>query len=180
VVPQIVEALPFAIEGGLSLPIVYNTSGYDSHDSLKLLDGIVDVYMPDFKYWSPEASKRYSKAENYGAAVREGISEMQRQVGDLVLDESGLAKRGLLVRHLVMPGGVAETREVMRYLAREISPRVYVNLMDQYYPAFKTDRYPEIHRRITEEEYLAAYEAALEEGITRLDARAPNKHALRA
>jgi putative pyruvate formate lyase activating enzyme len=180
VVPQIVEALPFAIEGGLSLPIVYNTSGYDSLESLQLLDGIVDVYMPDFKYWSPEASKRYSKAENYGAAVREGISEMQRQVGDLVLDESGLAKRGLLVRHLVMPGGVAETRQVMRYLAREISPRVYVNLMDQYYPAFKTDRYPEIHRRITQEEYLAACEAALEEGITRLDARAPHKHALRA
>jgi putative pyruvate formate lyase activating enzyme len=147
---------------------------------LKLLDGIVDVYMPDFKYWSAEASKRYSKAENYPRAVREGLREMQRQVGDLVLDEEGMAKRGLLVRHLVMPAGIAETREVMRFLAREISPNVYVNLMDQYYPAFKTDRYPEIHRRITEEEYRAAYEAAVEEGITRLDARAPRKHALHA
>jgi putative pyruvate formate lyase activating enzyme len=180
VVPQIVEALPFATEAGLRLPLVYNTSGYDSLESLKLLHGIVDVYMPDFKYWSAEASKRYSKAENYPQAVQEGLREMQRQVGDLILDEEGLAQRGLLVRHLVMPGGVAETREVMRFLAREISPNVYVNLMDQYHPAFKTDRYPEIRRRITEEEYQAAYEAALEEGITRLDARAPRKHALYA
>jgi putative pyruvate formate lyase activating enzyme len=178
VVPQIVEALPFAIDAGLRLPIVYNTSGYDSLESLRLLDGIVDIYMPDFKYWGSEASKRYSKAEDYPRAVREGLKEMQRQVGDLVLDENGLAKRGLLVRHLVMPGGVAGTREVMRFLAREVSPNVYVNLMDQYYPAFKTDRYPEIHRRITEEEYQAAYEAVLEEGIARLDARAPRKHAL--
>ncbi len=175
VVPQIVEALPYAIEAGLRIPLVYNTSGYDSLESLKLLDGIVDIYMPDFKYWSPEASKRYSKAEDYPQAAREGIREMQRQVGDLVLDEDGLAKRGLLVRHLVMPGGVAGTRKVMRFLAREISPNVYVNLMDQYYPAFKTDRYPEVHRRISKEEYLAGYEAAVEEGITRLDARAPRK-----
>ena len=178
VVPQIVEALPFAVEGGLRLPLVYNTSGYDSLESLRLLDGIVDVYMPDFKYWSSEAAKRYSKAEDYPRAAKEGMKEMQRQVGDLVFDDEGLAKRGLLVRHLVMPGGVAGTREVMRFLAREISKNVYVNLMDQYYPAFKTERYPEIHRRITEEEYQAAYEAAIEEGITRLDARAPRKHAL--
>jgi putative pyruvate formate lyase activating enzyme len=180
VVPQIVEALPIAIAAGFRLPLVYNTSGYDSLESLRLLEGIVDIYMPDFKYWSAESSKRYSKAENYARAVQEGLREMQRQVGDLVLDANGLAKRGLLVRHLVMPGGVAETREVMRFLAREISKNVYVNLMDQYYPAFKTERYPEIHRRVTEEEYLAACEAALEEGITRLDARAPRKHALQA
>jgi putative pyruvate formate lyase activating enzyme len=178
VVPQIVEALPFAIEGGLRVPLVYNTSGYDSLESLKLLDGIVDVYMPDFKYWTSDSARRYSKAEDYAGAVQEGVLEMQRQVGDLVFDERGLARRGLLVRHLVMPGGVAGTREVMRFLAREVSKNVYVNLMDQYYPAFKTDRYPEIHRRITAEEYEAAYEAALEEGISRLDARAPAKHAL--
>jgi putative pyruvate formate lyase activating enzyme len=180
VVPQIVEALPFAIEGGLRLPLVYNTSGYDSLASLKLLDGIVDVYMPDFKYWDSDSARRYSKAEDYGDAVREGILEMQRQVGDLAFDEHGLARRGLLVRHLVMPGGVAGTRDVMRFLAREVSKNVYVNLMDQYYPAFKTDRYPEIHRRISDEEYDAAYEAALEEGISRLDARAPKKRALPA
>jgi putative pyruvate formate lyase activating enzyme len=180
VVPQIVEALPIAIEAGFRLPLVYNTSGYDSLESLMLLEGIVDIYMPDLKYWSAGASKRYSKAENYARAVQEGLREMQRQVGDLVLDDDGLAKRGLLVRHLVMPAGASETREVMRFLAREISSNVYVNLMDQYHPAFKTERYPEIHRRITEEEYLAAYEAAIEEGITRLDARAPRKHALQA
>jgi putative pyruvate formate lyase activating enzyme len=180
VVPQIVEALPFAVEGGLRLPLVYNTSGYDSLESLKLLDGIVDVYMPDFKYWTSDSARRYSKAEDYGDAVRKGILEMQRQVGDLVFDERGLARRGLLVRHLVMPGGVAGTREVMRFLAREVSRNVYVNLMDQYYPAFKTDRYPEIHRRISDGEYEAAYEASLEEGISRLDARAPRKRALPA
>jgi putative pyruvate formate lyase activating enzyme len=180
VVPQIVEALPFAVEGGLRLPLVYNTSGYDSLESLKLLDGIVDVYMPDFKYWTSDSARRYSKAEDYGDAVREGMLEMQRQVGDLVFDERGLARRGLLVRHLVMPGGAADTREVMRFLAREVSRSVYVNLMDQYYPAFKTERYPEIHRRISDEEYEAAYEAALEEGVSRLDARAPRKRALPA
>ncbi|HSF18790.1 MAG TPA: radical SAM protein [Vicinamibacteria bacterium] len=178
VVPQIVEALPFAIDGGLRLPIVYNTSGYDSLESLRLLDGIVDIYMPDFKYWDPEMAKRYSKADNYPDAVREGLREMHRQVGDLVFDDLGLAKRGVLVRHLVMPGGVAGTRDVMRFLVREISADIYVNLMDQYYPAYKTDRYPEIHRRITEEEYHAAYEMALDEGVRRLDARAPLKHAL--
>ena len=120
VVPQVIEALPIAIEGGLRLPIVYNTSGYDSLESLRLLDGLVDVYMPDFKYGSAEVARRYSKADDYVDAVKAGLKEMQRQVGDLVLDERGLARRGLLVRHLVMPGGVAGTRDVMRFLAREI------------------------------------------------------------
>jgi putative pyruvate formate lyase activating enzyme len=180
VVPQILEALVEAVRLGLRLPLVYNTSAYDSLESLRLMEGVVDVYMPDFKYWDSDSARRYSKAEDYGDAVREGILEMQRQVGDLAFDEHGLARRGLLVRHLVMPGGVAGTRDVMRFLAREVSKNVYVNLMDQYYPAFKTDRYPEIHRRISDEEYDAAYEAALEEGISRLDARAPKKRALPA
>jgi putative pyruvate formate lyase activating enzyme len=175
VVPEIVEALPLAIEGGLRIPIVYNTSAYDSLASLELLDGIVDIYMPDAKFWDPDMAKRYSKAENYPRAMQEGLREMQRQVGDLVFDGEGLARRGLLVRHLVMPGGVAGTRKMMRFLAREISSNVYVNLMDQYYPAFKTARYPEIDRRITEEEYREAHRIAIEEGITRLDARAPTK-----
>ncbi len=178
VVPQIMEALPIAIDEGLRLPIVYNTSGYDSMESLSLMEGVVDVYMPDFKFWDSAMAKRYAKAENYVEAVKESVKEMHRQVGDLVLDENGLAKRGLLVRHLVMPGGVAGTREVMRFLAKEISPDVYVNLMDQFYTAGKTDRYPEIHRRITEEEYTAAFEAAMEEGVSRLDARSPEKHGL--
>ena len=178
VVPQVIEALPIAIEGGLRLPIVYNTSGYDSLESLRLLDGLVDVYMPDFKYGSAEVARRYSKADDYVDAVKAGLKEMQRQVGDLVLDERGLARRGLLVRHLVMPGGVAGTRDVMRFLAREISPNVYVNLMDQYYPAFKTDRYREIDRRISEDELREAIQAARDAGIHRLDSRAPAKRAL--
>ena len=172
VVPQVVEALPIAIEGGLRLPIVYNTSGYDSLESLRLLDGLVDIYMPDFKFWSAHQAERYSKAADYVDTVKEGLKEMQRQVGDLTLDERGLARRGLLVRHLVMPGGVAGTREIMRFLAREISENVYVNVMDQYRPAFKTDRYPEIHRRTMGEEHQLALEIAREEGIRRIDARA--------
>ena len=178
VVPQVIDALPIAIKGGLRLPIVYNTSGYDSHESLRLLDGLVDVYMPDFKYGSAEVAKRYSKADDYIDAVKAGLKEMQRQVGDLVFDERELARRGLLVRHLVMPGGVAGTRDVMRFLASEISPNVYVNLMAQYYPAFKTDRYREIDRRISEAELSEAIQAAREEGIHRLDSRAPAKRAL--
>jgi len=172
VVPQVVEALPIAIEGGLRLPIVYNTSGYDSLESLRLLDGLVDIYMPDFKFWSAHEAERYSKAADYVDAVKEGLKEMQRQVGDLTLDEHGLARRGLLVRHLVMPGGVAGTREIMRFLAREISHNVYVNLMDQYRPAFKTDRYPEIHRRTMGEEHQRSLEIAREEGVRRVDSRA--------
>ena len=175
VVPQIVEALAFALEGGLRVPIVYNTSGYDALESLKLLDGLVDIYMPDFKFWSSESAGRYSKAADYPDVVKEGLREMQRQVGDLVFDERGLARRGLLVRHLVMPGGLAETREILRFLVREISPNVYLNLMDQYHPAYKTDRYPELHRRIGEEEYRAHYEAAREAGVKRLDFRPLSK-----
>jgi len=178
VVPQILEALPLAIEGGLRLPLVYNTSGYDSLQSLRLLDGVVDVYMPDFKCWDSEVAGRYLKAENYPDAVREGLREMYRQVGDLVVDENGLARRGLLVRHLVMPGGVAGTREIMRFLHDEISPGTSVNLMDQYHPSGKSERYPEIHRRIQEAEYDQAYEMSWEEGIRRLDARAPRKRRL--
>ncbi|HLE21396.1 MAG TPA: radical SAM protein [Vicinamibacteria bacterium] len=178
VVPQILEALLLAIPDGLTLPLVYNTSGYDSLESLRLLDGVVDIYMPDFKFWDSDVARRYSKAENYPGAVREGLREMHRQVGDLVLDEKGLARRGLLVRHLVMPGGMAGTREIMRFLCREISPDTYVNLMDQYYPAGKTDRYPEIHRRVDEGEYAQAYQMARQEGIRRLDARTPRASSL--
>jgi len=175
VVPQILEALPLAIEGGLRLPLVYNTSGYDSQESLRLLEGVVDIYMPDFKYWDSEVSRRYSKAENYPEAVKEGLKEMHRQVGDLVLDQQNLARRGIILRHLIMPGGLAGTREVMRFVAREVSRDTYVNLMDQYYPAGKTERYPEIHRRITRQEYQEAFHAARAEGIWRLDPRAPRK-----
>jgi putative pyruvate formate lyase activating enzyme len=178
VVPQILEALPLAIEGGLQIPLVYNTSGYDSLESLRLLEGVVDIYMPDFKYWESAKAKRLSKAEDYPEAAREGLKEMHRQVGDLVIDESGIARRGILLRHLVMPGNVAGTQEVMRFIAQEVSPDTYVNLMDQYHPAFKTERYPEIDRRITEDEYKDAWEAAHQEGVRRLDGRAPGRRIL--
>jgi putative pyruvate formate lyase activating enzyme len=175
VVPQILEALPLAIERGLRLPIVYNTSAYDSMDSLHLMDGIVDIYMPDFKFWDPELSLRYLKAKDYAEAARRAIKEMHRQVGPLKLDENGLAKRGVLVRHLVMPGGIAGTAEIMRFLAGEVSPDTYVNVMAQYYPAGKVgdEKYAEINRRTTNSEYLEAVWLAQEAGLWRFDERRP-------
>ena len=173
VVPQIVEALPLAIERGLRLPIVYNTSAYDSMESLELLDGIVDIYMPDFKYWDSEMARKYSKAPDYPEVARRTIKEMHRQVGDLVMDEHGLARRGLLIRHLVMPGDIAGTREVMRWIARELSPTTYVNVMAQYYPAGKVSRseYAEINRRVLPSEYARALDEARRAGLDRLDSR---------
>jgi putative pyruvate formate lyase activating enzyme len=173
VVPQMLEALPFAIEAGLRLPIVYNTSAYDSMESLSLLDGIVDIYMPDFKFWDAKISLMYVKAKDYAESARRAIKEMHRQVGDLVVDGRGLARRGLMVRHLVMPMGLAETREIMRFIATEISMNTYVNIMAQYYPAGKVDdnNYPEINRHITETEYNEAVAIANEEGLFRLDPR---------
>lgn len=173
VVPQIIEALPLAIECGLRLPIVYNTSAYDSMESLELLDGIVDIYMPDFKYWDSEMAREYSKAPDYPEVARRTIKEMHRQVGDLIIDEHGLAKRGLLLRHLVMPNDIAGTREVMRWIARELSPTTYVNVMAQYYPAGKVSRseYAEINRRILPTEFARALDEAHRAGLDRLDSR---------
>lgn len=173
VVPQILEAVPIAVEMGLRLPIVYNTSAYDSLTSLKLLEGIVDIYMPDFKFWDAELSRRYLKAKGYPEAARAAIKEMHRQVGDLVLDENGLARRGLLVRHLVMPGFLEDTRKIMRFLAREISPNTYVNIMSQYHPAGQVSpkKYPEICRTLLPKEYARAVEIAREEGLHRFDER---------
>jgi putative pyruvate formate lyase activating enzyme len=176
VVPQIVEALPQAIEGGLRLPIVYNTSAYDSMESLELLDGVVDIYMPDFKYWDSEMARKYSKAPDYPEVARRTIKEMHRQVGDLVLDENRLARRGLLVRHLVMPENIAGTREVMGWIARELSPTTYVNLMAQYYPAGKVSRqeYQEINRRLKPAEYEQALDEAWRAGLKHLDPCRPS------
>jgi len=170
VVPQILEALPLAIEAGLSLPIVYNTSGYDSLESLEQMDGIVDIYMPDFKFWDPAMAKRYAKAEDYPEVARRVVTEMHRQVGALQIDpDTGLAFRGVLVRHLVMPDNAAGTLEIMRFLAEELSPDTYVNVMGQYTPQFKADRYPEIDRRPTAAEMAAAFGDARVAGIRRLD-----------
>lgn len=173
VVPQVLEALAPAVEGGLAIPIVYNTSAYDALQSLELLDGIVDIYMPDFKYWSADLSRRYLKAEDYPVAARAAIKEMHRQVGPLRIDANGLATRGLLIRHLVMPGGLNETRAILEWIARELGTDTYINLMDQYRPAGRVcaDAYPEINRRVTSSEFDTAVEIALDLGLTRLDDR---------
>jgi putative pyruvate formate lyase activating enzyme len=175
VVPQILEALPYAVRGGLRLPIVYNTSSFDSLESLGHMDGIVDIYMPDFKYWNTETAKHYLKSPKYPEAARAAIREMHRQVGDLVCDEHGLARRGLLVRHLVMPGGLEETRQIMRFLADEITTNTYVNIMAQYYPAGKVseEKYSELNRRITRDELERAYAYARAAGLRRFDERRP-------
>jgi len=177
VVPQILEALPPAIEGGLRLPLVYNTSAYDSLHSIELMDGVVDVYMPDFKFWDPEMARIYSKAPNYPEAARCAIRAMHRQVGDLVFDEDGLALRGLLLRHLVMPGEIAGTREIMAWVARALGPDTYVNIMPQYYPAGKVSaaQYVEINRAISYREFQDALAAARTAGLWRLDSRSANR-----
>ena len=173
VVPQILEALPLAIERGLRLPLVYNTSAYDSLDSIQLMDGLVDIYMPDFKFWEPEMARHYSKARNYPEAARRVIKAMHQQVGDLVLDENDLALRGLIVRHLVMPGGIGGSRNIMEWVARELGPNTYVNVMAQYYPAGKVSKkdYVDINRHITPDEFQEALAAARAAGLQRLDTR---------
>jgi putative pyruvate formate lyase activating enzyme len=173
VAPQALEGLLIAVEAGLRLPIVYNTSAYDSLYTLRLLDGVIDIYMPDFKMWDPRHSLRYLRAKDYPQAARKALSEMHRQVGVLMVDEQGLALRGVLVRHLVMPEGYAGSKQVMRFIARELSPDTYVNIMAQYHPAGEVgaDMYPEINRPITPEEYQEAVEQAKAAGLWRFDQR---------
>src|ERR671930_2084626 len=173
VVPQILEALPFAVDGGLGVPIVYNTSAYDSLDSLQLMDGVVDVYMPDFKLWTNEAARRYLKRADYPDVARATIKEMHRQVGDLVCDGGGLARRGLILRHLIMPGLLEETEAILRWVAEELGTGCYVNLMAQYYVSGRVGRdgeYLEIARGIHRQEYELALALARELGL-RLDPR---------
>ena len=171
VVPQMLEAVLAAAKDGLCLPIVYNTSAYDSMESLRLLDGVVDIYMPDFKFWDSNNAKWLAKAADYPEVARRTIKEMHRQVGDLAIDEHGLAVRGLLVRHLVMPHGLGGTRDVCRWIATELSPNTYVNIMAQYRPEGRAERYELINRPITVAEYRDAIRAAREEGLCRLDNR---------
>jgi putative pyruvate formate lyase activating enzyme len=173
VVPQVLEALALAADAGLELPIVYNTSAYDAMESLELIDGIVDIYMPDFKVWSREAGAKYLKAEDYPAAARAAIAEMQRQVGPLRIDANGVATRGVLLRHLVMPGQLDETQAILEWIARELGTDTYINLMDQYRPAGRVcaEHYPEINRRPTAAEFRRAVEIAVDLGLCRLDER---------
>jgi len=158
--PQIVASLPEAIEMGLRLPIVYNCSGYESIEVIRLLDRVVDIYMPDAKYMNENFSKRFSNALDYPEVIKEVLKEMHRQVGDLKTNSAGIAERGLLIRHLVMPGGVASSEAVLKFIAEEISPHSYVNIMAQYRPEYRACEYSEIDRRITHKEYLEAVQVA--------------------
>jgi putative pyruvate formate lyase activating enzyme len=171
VIHPILEALPIAIEKGLNIPLIYNCGGYERVPALKLLDGIVDIYMPDFKFWSSEAAGQFCDAPDYPERARSGLREMYRQVGDLVLDERGVAQRGLLVRHLVMPNDLAGTSGVVKFIAKEISPMTYVNIMDQYHPCGGAFRNSSINRGISPEEFRSALDAARRAGLVRLDDR---------
>ncbi|MGV1098548.1 radical SAM protein [Thiovibrio sp. JS02] len=171
VAAQILEALLPAIEGGLRLPLVYNSSGYDSVETLALLDGVVDIYMPDFKFWDKASAKRFARAPDYPERARAAIIEMHRQVGELVINQEGLAERGLLLRHLVMPGGLTETGAILGFIAEEISATTYVNIMDQYRPCGQALDFPPIDRSLRVEEYQEALRLAHAAGLTRLDER---------
>ena len=171
VVAQILHAILVARRKGLTIPLVYNTGGYDSLEALALLDGVIDIYMPDAKYGDSETAHRYSHVREYAEVNIAALKEMHRQVGDLVLDETGVARRGLLVRHLVLPADLANTRKVLSFIAKEISANTYVNLMDQYHPCHGAHQYPPLDRPVTREEYLRAVAVAREAGLTRLDAR---------
>ena len=174
VVPQILEALVIAVDRGLRLPLVYNTSAYDSLESIQWMDGIVDIYMPDFKLWDAEHSRNYLVASDYADAARQVIAAMHAQVRELRVDENGLALRGVLVRHLVMPDLLDDTREIMRWIAGNLSRDTYVNVMDQYYPAHKAEtepRFAEINRGISANEFCGALELARTAGLWRFDTR---------
>jgi putative pyruvate formate lyase activating enzyme len=171
VVPQILAAVWMAARAGLHLPLVYNTGGYDALETLLLLDGVFDIYMPDMKYADEPTARRLSKVNDYPAINRAAVAEMHRQVGDLCLDELGIAVRGLLVRHLVLPAGLAGTGEIVRFLAEEISPNTYLNIMDQYRPCYKASELSDLDRPVTSAEYAAAVRLAHEAGLTHLDHR---------
>ena len=171
VVPQILAAVLIAAKAGLQIPLVYNTGGYDSIAMLRLLDGIIDIYMPDMKYADQEAARRYSKVRNYPQVNQTAVREMHRQVGDLQLDERGIAMRGLLVRHLVLPNNLAGSAEIFQFLAREISKNTYLNIMDQYRPSYKANQYQEINRSLRPQEYSDAYHAARAASLNRFDSR---------
>jgi putative pyruvate formate lyase activating enzyme len=179
VVPQVLEAIKLAVEGGLQLPIVYNTSGYDSVASLMLLDGIVDIYMPDFKFWKRDTASRLAKAPDYPERAREAIAEMHRQVGTLKFGPNGLARRGVLVRHLVMPGQTDESASIFRWLSEQLSADTYVNIMGQYRPEYEvgqvtrdgSNRYEDIDRRPSPAEMHKVRQAAASAGLWRLDER---------
>jgi putative pyruvate formate lyase activating enzyme len=170
VVAQILEALVLAAASGLRLPLVYNTGGYDSQEALALLDGVVDIYLPDMKYGDSAVARRHSKIPDYVEVNQAAVREMYRQVGELFLDQHGIACRGLLVRHLVLPGGLAGTEQVLEFLGRELSPTISVNVMGQYQPYFKAAQYPPLDRPLMVEEWQAAVVTARRSGLPLVDA----------
>jgi len=167
--PMILRAIAIAADMGLNIPIVYNCGGYESVEALKIIEGIIDIYMPDFKYSDPGMSLRYSKAENYPEAAESAMKEMHKQVGDLEIDNRGVALRGLLVRHLVLPEGTSGTEKAVRFISEEISRNTYINVMDQYHPCYEACKYPPLDRKITKREYAQAIQAALNTGLKRID-----------
>ena len=171
VVPQILEALVIAVDRGLDIPLVYNSGGYDKQETLAILDGIFDIYMPDFKFWDGKWSERYCHAPDYRERAMAAIHEMHRQTGDLILDDNGIAVKGLLIRHLVMPNNVAGTANIMDFIAKEISENSYVNVMDQYRPCGNAVGDEFINRRLNANEFKDAMDKAREAGLTRLDLR---------
>ncbi len=173
VVPQILEALQVAAGLGLSIPVVYNCGGYESVETLKILDGIVDIYMPDMKYSDEKNGRMFSGIKNYPSVNQAAVKEMHRQVGDLKMDERGVAKRGLLVRHLVLPNGIAGTEGVVRFLAEEVSTNTYLNVMAQYHPAHRAFKIPALSRALSRQEFVDAVSLAREHGLERLDGVRP-------
>ena len=164
-IAAILDALPLAVHGGLKLPLVYNCGGYESLDTLTLLEGIIDIYMPDFKYWDREAAQRYSGPSDYPEKARAALKEMQRQVGDLATDSNGIATRGLIVRHLVLPDNLAGTEHVVNFLSKEISPHCAVNIMRQYHPAYHARKYAPLDRPLRSVEYFVARKNAADAGL---------------
>lgn len=171
VVPQILAAVTLAAEQGLTLPLVYNTGGYDSVETLKILDGVIDIFMPDFKFWDADIARKTCQADDYRQIACQAILEMHRQVGDLELDEHGIARRGILLRHLVLPQGLAGTAQVMAFIAGHISTNTYVNVMGQYRPCGEAARIKALARPITAEEYAEAVQQTRDQGLHRLDQR---------
>jgi putative pyruvate formate lyase activating enzyme len=170
VVPQILAGILVAAQAGLKIPLVFNTGGYDSISSLRLLDGVFDIYMPDMKYADADVAKRFSKIPDYPNVNQQAVTEMHRQVGDLKINKDGIATRGLLIRHLVLPGNLAGTNAIIQFIS-DLSTNTYLNLMDQYHPSFKAHLYPEINRRITPQEYQSAIQIAKNAGLSNLDNR---------
>ena len=169
VVPHILDSLEMAVADGLHLPIVYNTGGYDSMETLKVLDGIVDIYMPDMKYSDEETAERLSGIKGYPEVNKAAVKEMHRQVGDLQMDRDGIARRGLLIRHLVLPNGLAGTGEIANFLAREVSANTYLNIMAQYHPCYRAFDNPLLSRPLNQQEFSEAIELAHRQGLDRLD-----------